>query len=766
MPLRALSLIIALSGLCLAPSVAHAAPPANDSFASPVVLTGTTATHSGNNSEASVALQSGEPNHAEWTDGIAARSVWFRWQAPVGVGETSVSLCDSANTADSVLAIYTGSAVNALTLAPGARNDDGCGSVFGPSEVTFTPVAGTTYRIVVADWDADDGAINGPYELDLFPAPGIPANDAFANAEALTGTTDTVVSNNIRATMETGEPNHSSAFGGSARRSVWFKWQAPSAGDATVSLCDSGETDDSVLAVYTGAAVNALTLPAVTSDDDGCEYDEGPSTVTWDATAGTTYRIAVANWDSDLGIGNGYELEFTFESDVTDLPPDTQVTAFAPFTRSTTFGTSGFQTLVTQALSISFSSSAADLGHFECLVDGTVVDNTCDSPYTDSNPPGGSHTFAVRAVDAAGNPDPSPATQNFTVDKTVPPVSITGGPANGSTTSDSTPAITVNAEAGATLVCRVDAGNYYLCLGATFDAPELSDGQHTVAVWGVDAAGNVGGPASRTFTVAKPPDSQVTGFSPFTRATTFGSGGFETSVTQALSISFSSSASDLGHFECLVDGSVVDNRCESPYLDSNPPGGSHTFAVRAVDAAGNPDPSPATQDFSVDKANPSVDITGGPANGSTTVDTTPAITIAAEAGATLVCRLDAGAYEACSGASFDLPELSEAEHTLEVYAIDAAGNVGGPASRTFTVVSGSVQDCLDAQAQLADAQAGVTATEAKVGRAEDRLQKAKKSGKRKKIRRAKSKVKAAKKLKAQAAAAVATAELAVAEHCG
>ncbi|MDX6588715.1 MAG: hypothetical protein QOI31_3188 [Solirubrobacterales bacterium] len=487
------------------PTLAVAAPPANDSFASPVVLSGTTATHSGNNSEANIALQSGEPNHADWTDGIAARSVWYRWQAPAGVGETSVSLCDSADTADSVVVIYTGTAVNALTMVPGGRNDDGCGNIFGPSEVTFTPVAGTTYRIVVADWDADDGAINGPYELDLFPAPGVPANDAFANAEALTGTTDTVVSNNIRATMEAGEPNHATGFGGSARRSVWFKWQAPAAGDATVSLCDSGETDDSVVAVYTGSAVDALSLPAVASNDDGCEFDEGPSEVSWDATAGTTYRIAVANWDPDSGIGNGYELDFTFVPVVSDPPPDTQITAFLPFTRATTFGPGGFQTSVTQALSITFSSPATDLGHFECLVDDVVVDVTCDSPYTDSDPPAGSHTFAVRAVDAAGSPDPSPATQNFAVDKSAPSVAITGGPANGSTTSDTTPAIAVTAEAGATLVCRIDAGDYEACPGATFDMPELSEAEHAIEVYAIDSAGNVGGPASRTFTVVSGP---------------------------------------------------------------------------------------------------------------------------------------------------------------------------------------------------------------------------------------------------------------------
>lgn len=500
MPLRLLSLVVALAALLVAPAAATAAPPPNDSFSSAAVLSGTTASYSGNNSQANVALQAGEPDHAEFTDGIAARSVWFRWQAPAGVDETTISLCESVDTADSVLAVYTGTAVNSLTLVPGARNDDGCGAMFGPSEVSFTPVAGTTYRIAVADWDFDDGAINGPYELDLLPTPGVPGNDAFANAEVLTGTTDTFASNNIRATMETGEPNHASASGGIARKSVWFRWQAPAAGDATVSLCDSGETDDSVVAVYTGSAVDALTLPAVASDDDGCESEEGPSTVTWAASAGTTYRIAVANWDPDSGIGNGYELDFSFEPEVTDPPPDTQITGSQAFARTTTFGPTGFQTTVANSLGFEFTSAASDLGHYECLIDGTVVDADCESPYTNSDPPGGSHSFAVRAVDAAGNPDPDPATQGFTVDKSPPAVAITGGPANGSTTSDTTPSFTVSSEAGATFVCRLDSGDYEQC-ATGFDPPVLSEAEHTLEVYAIDGAGNVGGPDSRTFTV-------------------------------------------------------------------------------------------------------------------------------------------------------------------------------------------------------------------------------------------------------------------------
>jgi hypothetical protein len=42
---------------------------------------------------------------------------------------------------------------------------------------------------------------------------------------------------------------------------------------------------------------------------------------------------------------------------------------------------------------------------------------TCTSPKTYSGLKKGSHTFAVRAVDAAGNLDPTPATRTWKVKK-------------------------------------------------------------------------------------------------------------------------------------------------------------------------------------------------------------------------------------------------------------------------------------------------------------------------------------------------------------
>src|SRR5690348_8651568 len=81
-----------------------------------------------------------------------------------------------------------------------------------------------------------------------------PANDNFANAIAVSGTSFTVHGSNVNATVEPGEPNHAHQPGG---KSVWWTWQAPETGYATLSTLGSvssvsGELD-TLLGVYRGS---------------------------------------------------------------------------------------------------------------------------------------------------------------------------------------------------------------------------------------------------------------------------------------------------------------------------------------------------------------------------------------------------------------------------------------------------------------------------------------------------------------------------------
>ncbi|HEV7395485.1 MAG TPA: NF038122 family metalloprotease [Pyrinomonadaceae bacterium] len=120
-----------------------------------------------------------------------------------------------------------------------------------------------------------------------------PANDTFANAQVITGSSGSVSGTNVSATKESGEPNHGGNAGG---KSVWYRWQSPSTG--TVTFTTTGSNFDTTLGIYTGSSVSALT--SIASNDD----DPAGGTVSlasFSATAGTTYRIAVDGFDGASG---------------------------------------------------------------------------------------------------------------------------------------------------------------------------------------------------------------------------------------------------------------------------------------------------------------------------------------------------------------------------------------------------------------------------------------------------------------------------------
>ena len=90
-----------------------------------------------------------------------------------------------------------------------------------------------------------------------------PANDLFANAQAVSGSSGTATGSNVGATKEAGEPNHAGNAGGT---SIWFRWTAPASGTATVDTLTS--SFDTLLGVYTGSSVSSLTT--IASNDDCC----------------------------------------------------------------------------------------------------------------------------------------------------------------------------------------------------------------------------------------------------------------------------------------------------------------------------------------------------------------------------------------------------------------------------------------------------------------------------------------------------------------
>jgi len=126
-----------------------------------------------------------------------------------------------------------------------------------------------------------------------------PANDNFANAITLTSCCSTTVGTTVEATKETGEPNHAGFPGG---HSVWYKWTYTLGYLAgyTLTTRQSSAPFDTLLAVYTGNSVNALT-PVASSDDYGSTPTTHTSTLFFQAVPGTTYYIAIDGFGAASG---------------------------------------------------------------------------------------------------------------------------------------------------------------------------------------------------------------------------------------------------------------------------------------------------------------------------------------------------------------------------------------------------------------------------------------------------------------------------------
>ncbi len=129
---------------------------------------------------------------------------------------------------------------------------------------------------------------------DASPVPVAPANDNFADRVVVTGNSGSTTGTNDHATMEIGEPKPV----GHGGASVWYSWTPTVSGSATITM--AGSDFDTILGVYTGSAVNALTLKAENDDEDFAN-EVYTSKVVTPVTAGTTYQIAADGYDGDSG---------------------------------------------------------------------------------------------------------------------------------------------------------------------------------------------------------------------------------------------------------------------------------------------------------------------------------------------------------------------------------------------------------------------------------------------------------------------------------
>jgi hypothetical protein len=366
---------------------------------------------------------------------------------------------------------------------------------------------------------------------------------------------------------------------------------------------------------------------------------------------------------------------YTFRVRATDAAGNTstatrafRVDTVAP---ETTIGSQPLGTTDDQSPDFLFTASESGVT-FQCRLDGPTY-TACSSPRTYGPLDEGQHTFAVRATDAAGNVGAEDV-EAFTVDLTNPELAIVSGPEGA--TPDNTPTFGFDAEGGTTVECSVDQGtaSWGSCSGGESHAvaSPLADGDYTFRVRASD------GPNE---TIETQPFSVDTDF-PETSLD-----GDPSGLINTANPSFAFSADESGtSFQCRRDSEPSFAPCSSPKSYEGLPDGPHTFQVRAVDAAGNVDPSASSVSFSIDTVAPVVSITFGPLG--ITTDDSPLFEFSVSGASATACSIDQGvpAFGPCSSATSHVVarRLTPGAYAFRVRGTDPAGNAT-TATRSFAV---------------------------------------------------------------------------------
>jgi Ca2+-binding RTX toxin-like protein len=355
-------------------------------------------------------------------------------------------------------------------------------------------------------------------------------------------------------------------------------------------------------------------------------------------------------------------------------PPDTTITFGPEGTTNVKRPTFGYQSNNPQAW-------------FECKLDSGSYEPCGPATYESlEGHPGevlaeGAHTVSVRAVNQLEVADPTPAVASFTVDVTAPKAEITSGPEG--PTNEARPTFNFNASGG-TVACFLEAEGepeteegeppFEPCTTSSSYTPatNLPEGSYEFHLRARDAAMNE--------------TEDVRAFSVDTTAP-------ETTITSAPAtitddatptIEFSSSEAE-STFQCRYDVEAF-RACSGPGATDTPAtalaDGAHTFQVRAIDAAGNADATPATAAFTLVTGGPQTSIDSGPEGA--IAATEAAFTYSTDETASMECSLDGASFASCPTAGKTYTGLTEGEHVFEVRGKTGVADPT-PARRAFVV---------------------------------------------------------------------------------
>jgi hypothetical protein len=364
---------------------------------------------------------------------------------------------------------------------------------------------------------------------------------------------------------------------------------------------------------------------------------------------------------------------------VNTTPPETTITSGESNTSAST------------SPAFTFTSSEAG-SSFQCQIDGAAW-SSCASPQAYSGLTNGTHAFSVRAIDPAGNVDPTPATETWRIDSTAPPVTLTK-PAAGSYLNTAAPtfagtgdsasgdsAVTVDVYSGTSVTgSLIQAQTAAVQADGTWTAgaSPLPDGTYTVQAQQTDSLGRAGSSQQTTFIVDTAP--------PAVTVATPANGTHTNDATPEISGTAGSATSDLPTVAVAVtqgaatvesaSGAVSSSGTWDLVLPTALPDGNYTLQASQKDQAGNTGNS-SSQSLTIDTAAPQTFLDAAPVG--VTSSTTATFSFhsnddLSQTGSSFQCQLDGGAWGACTSPKSYF-NLANGPHTLSVEAVDGAGNL-------------------------------------------------------------------------------------------
>jgi hypothetical protein len=302
-----LLLTLALA-LLLVSTPALAAPPANDDFDTPTVISALTYHKSINTLTATTAAD--DPS----CFGNGA-SVWYAFTPDEDMrieADTYYSYYDTT------LSVYTGERGSLTQIA---CNDDVAGSYYY-SAVAFDATAGVTYYFMVAAYGSGTG---GSAYLNVYHVPWPPANDTIGEATPIT----VPFSGEIDTTGATASPDDPVCIG--SYDTVWYIFTAPETGYLHATVADNEYSI--ALSAYSGTPGDLAAL--------GCSYVGYGSFLRFPVTGGETVYLMVTNLYNQPGETMTLTIEAGPPPPVNDDFSDATLISTLPYTSTvdTTYAT-------------------------------------------------------------------------------------------------------------------------------------------------------------------------------------------------------------------------------------------------------------------------------------------------------------------------------------------------------------------------------------------------------------------------------------------